>query len=111
MSAPKTSICICEDYTRTPGPRNPDEGRFSGENFLDTILKPAWEYSVLKKSRLYIDLDDTEGYATSFLEAAFGGLARRYGVAAVKSGIDFKSDEEPYLIDEISLYIDEALNK
>jgi hypothetical protein len=50
-------------------------------------------------------LDGTAGYATSFLEAAFGGLAREFGKDTVLDCLKFKSDEEPYLIDEIKGYI------
>jgi len=113
MTTPKdkAKISIATEYTRTPGPRNSDEGKYSGEDFLSRILEPAWRYAALKKTKLHVDLDETEGYATSFLEAAFGGLARKYGIDAVLNGIDFNSLEEPYLIDEIISYIKEALNK
>jgi hypothetical protein len=57
---------------------------------------------------LLIDLDDAEGYATSFLEEAFGGLARKYGAKAVLELLSFKSEDEPLLVDEIILYINDA---
>lgn len=111
MSRTKAEISISKDYTCTPGPRNPDEGKYSGEDFLDVVLEPSWQFSRLKKTHLHVDLDGTEGYATSFLEAAFGGLARKYGIQVVLDSIQYKSEEEPYLIDEIKSYIRDALNK
>lgn len=53
-------------------------------------------------------MDGVAGYATSFLEAAFGGLAREFPIEEVVETINFKSDEEPYLIKEIQQYIREA---
>jgi hypothetical protein len=61
--------------------------------------------------RLLVDLDGTEGYATSFLEASFGGLARRFEPAEVLSILQLKSEDEPYLIQEIQRYISEARKK
>jgi len=40
--------------------------------------------------------------------SAFGGLSRKYGFLEVVGVLDFKSDEERYLIDEIKEYIREA---
>jgi hypothetical protein len=53
-------------------------------------------------------LDDTAGYATSFLEAAFGGLAREYPIDEVLATLEFTSADEPYLPEEIREYIKEA---
>jgi len=60
-----------------------------------------------KGEKLEIDLDGTEGYATSFLDEAFGGLARKYGKEKVIKSLVFISYEEPYLIDEIKSYMNE----
>jgi hypothetical protein len=83
-------------------------GNFSGDQFREEILKPAFMEAKRTSRRLFVDLDGAAGYATSFLEAAFGGLAREEGPAVVAEMIDFKSDDEPYLIDEIRQYITEA---
>lgn len=108
---PKTilkTISIAKNFSETPGPRAKDEGNFSGQEFLESLLLPAFEEAVREDGVLLIDLDGTEGYATSFLEAAFGELARRFPDAEVVAHLDFKSDDEPYLIDEIRKYIAEA---
>jgi hypothetical protein len=52
-----------------------------------------------------INLDGTEGYPTSFLEEAFGGLAREFGADLVLGRLQFVSLEEPNLLDEIRGYI------
>lgn len=101
-------IVIAKDFTSTPGARNVDEGEFSGEEFLAKVLKPRFDNALKLNHKLVIDLDNTEGYATSFLEQAFGGLSRIYGKEKVLKYLEFKSDDEPLLIDEIKMYIAEA---
>jgi hypothetical protein len=108
MPATLLRISVAKDYSDTPGPRSKDEGDYSGQEFLERLLLPMYEQARSEKGTLLIDLDGTEGYATSFLEAAFGELARRYKPQEVLSVLTFKSDGEPYLIDEIKKYISEA---
>lgn len=104
-------VRIADTFTRTPGPRNQAEGDFSGESFLEKILEPRYLEAVEAGAQLVVILDGTEGYATSFLEAAFGGLARKYEPNTILKILDIKSDEEPFLIDEIKEYIREARAK
>lgn len=104
-------IKVATDFTEIPGPRAKDEGPFSGEEFLTELLKPAFEDALSNNKKILIDLDGTEGYATSFLESAFGGLAREFGSDSVLGHLEFKSNEEPYLIEEIRIYIREANTK
>lgn len=109
---PKTllKISVSREFSETPGPRFKAEGDFSGQEFLEKLLLPAYKQAVVEDGTLLIDLDGTEGYATSFLEAAFGELARQYPPDQVLSHLEFKSDDEPYLIEEIKRYIAEARN-
>jgi uncharacterized protein DUF4325 len=102
-------ISIAKEFSETPGPRAREEGEHSGSAFLEDILRPAFVQAIRENSTLTIDLDGTEGYATSFLESAFGGLAREFGPDKVLKVIGFKSDDEPYLIREITRYIEDAL--
>jgi hypothetical protein len=101
-------LSISNDFTNAPGARNIDEGPFSGEQFLKNVLQPEFLKAIEGNYTLLIDLDNTEGYATSFLEEAFGGLARLHTKSKVLSKLEFKSDDEPLLIDEIKMYISEA---
>jgi len=103
-------IRIAKDFSETPGSRARDEGDFSGDEFLQDVLRPAYLQAVKDGSALTVDLDGTEGYATSFLEATFGGLAREFDAAEILRVISFKSDDEPFLIDEIKGYIADARN-
>jgi hypothetical protein len=103
-------ISIAKDFAETPGPRARDEGDFSGEEFLERLLRPAYVRAVGEGSTLTVDLDGTEGYATSFLEATFGGLAREFDAAEILRVVAFKSDDEPFLVNEIKGYITDARN-
>ena len=103
-----THLQIAAEYTDTPGPRFVREGEHSGEEFREKILEPRFLQAMESKSKLLVDLDGGYGYATSFLEEAFGGLARKYSVEQVLAVLEFKSDEEPYLIDSIRKYIRES---
>lgn len=108
----KLIIKIAEDYTTTPGVREEKEGDFSGEKFLKLILLPKFRQAHSERKKLLIDLDGTAGYATSFLEASFGGLTREYkDVAIILNTLEFKSNDDPFLKDDIIEYIKEANNK
>jgi len=99
---------IAKEFTPTPGPRFITEGKFSGEQFREEVLNKKFSQALRESVVLYIDLDGGYGYAPSFLEEAFGGLAREYGVQPVSNTLKFKSDEEPLLISDIDGYIRKA---
>ncbi len=100
-------IVVSKVFSETPGGRYKKDGPNSGQEFRDLHLKP--EFDKLKAGeKLLIDFDGAYGYPTSFLEEAFGGLARLYGPERVLRKLEFKSDEEPSLIDEVRGYISDA---
>jgi hypothetical protein len=101
-------IKISKDFSSTPGARYISDGKFSGEEFYKSILKTAFNEVFKANGRLIIDLDGTHGYATSFLDEAFGSLAKEFGIEQVLKFVSFISEEEPYLIDEIKDYINES---
>ena len=110
------TLNVASDFTRTPGVRSSREGEFSGEDFLVKYLSPLFLEAVAKQQKLLINLDGTAGYATSFLEAAFGGLVRGYEehnivptpLVEVKRYLELKSTDDPYLIEEIEEYMHDA---
>lgn len=99
-------INIAKDFTDTPGARYKADGEFSGEEFRDSFLVVNFD----KYDLIEINLDGTEGYATSFLEEAFGGLARKFGSDKTLKKLRFISNEEPDLIEEINQYIKDVMN-
>lgn len=100
----KLTINLAKEFTDIPGARYYEDGDFPGQEFREKFLENNFE----KYDKIIINLDGTEGIATSFSEEAFGGLARIYLEKDVLNKLEFISDEEPDLIDEIKKYIMEA---
>jgi STAS-like domain of unknown function (DUF4325) len=104
----KIALNIAKEYTPQPGPRTREEGHFSAEQFMDEVLLDKFDKAVSGGAKLIVELDGGYGYGTSFLEEAFGGLARKRGIAVVLRHIEIRSEEEPYLRDDVLKYIREA---
>ena len=104
----KIQINIAKEYTKTPGGRYISEGNFSGEDFRQTTLKPAFERAIVENKTLVVVLDGGYGYSPSFLEEAFGGLVRETKDTRVAQ-IVIVSDEEPGQIEKIKGYINSEL--
>lgn len=69
-------ITVATDFSRFPGGRYREDGEFSGEEFRDDVLVPQLREAKALGQRLAVQLDGATGYASSFLEEAFGGLVR-----------------------------------
>lgn len=102
---------ISSQFTDTPGGRYRSDGKFSGEEFREDVLQKIFISSVSNEEILIVDLDDTYGYPSSFLEESFGGLTRAFGVDLVKKYIKIKSDDDPMQIERINEYIENAMDK
>ncbi|HGM6931351.1 TPA: STAS-like domain-containing protein [Stenotrophomonas maltophilia] len=66
------TIDIAKDFSPVPAGRHVSDGDYSGEFFRTSILRPALD----EFSSVEVILDNTEGFGSSFLEEAFGGLVR-----------------------------------
>lgn len=100
---------LAKDFSEIPGGRYISEGNFSGEEFRKKHLKPLYEKAIKNNEKLQINLDNTYGYAPSFLEESFGGLVRELHSYNILDTIELISDDEPGLINEIKKYIKEAI--
>ena len=102
------TIKISRDFSETPGGRYARDGGFSGEEFRDDILYP--KYMICKKNneKLTIDFDDTYGFATSFLEEAFGGIVRKYHIRDLLGSIVLVSQDDVTIPELVNKYIREA---
>ena len=97
------------DFTRTPGPRLREDGKYSGEEFREDYLLPRYREAVENGSCLHVVLEKTKGYASSFLEEAFGGLIRNgCNKKEVKKHLKIHSDDRPWYESEVFGYIDDA---
>jgi len=103
-------IVVATEFTDAPGARYRSDGPKSGQEFLEEMLESAFLKARHGHSILFIDLDGTWGYASSFISGAFGRLAKKYGAAAVREIVRYKSDEDPLLIGRIYQEIDEQGN-
>lgn len=103
-------LIIARDFSSAPGPRYIHEGERSGEKFRKEILFPLLTKAITEGKKLFVDLDGTAGYGTSFLEESFGGLIREEHIEynLIKKHIELKSIEEPYLLEDIESYLLDA---
>lgn len=106
MKTPKSVIHIAEDYSTEPFGRYHSDGDSNGTKFREELLKPSLEAN----SNITIIFDGAEGYGSSFLEEAFGGLVRLNGFnrADLHERLTLISNDDPSLIDEVWEYIDSA---
>ena len=102
------TINIATDYSDTPLGRFPDDGKFNGSRFRDEFLRPALQ----AEDKVVVKIDDVEGYGSSFLEEAFGGLVRKGYFSAEtlqrKLSIVYKDTDFKMYHDQIWKYITEA---
>jgi hypothetical protein len=99
MTVSREDLNVASEFSVTPGPRKRTEADFSGQQFLEDLLRPRFLSAHSSGSILHVNLDGAAGYPTSFLEEAFGGLAREFGAKVVLAGLEISSFDEPYLVD------------
>lgn len=100
MEEQKISIVIA-DYSKSPGPRYCRQGDDSGEDFYHKILNEKFKNAFEQKLELEVNLDGPDGYASSFLDEAFGNLVFDFGLENVQSRVKITSNEEPEWIEMI----------
>lgn len=104
MTKQQKIINIAHDFAAEPYGRYLEDGDTNGTRFREDFLVPALN----SKEQIIIVLDSTEGYGSSFLDEAFGGLVRINGFEPneLHEKIEFISEDDPSLITEIWEYID-----
>lgn len=90
------TISILTDFSEFPALRHCNISDKSGEEFYHSILNPAFKEAFDKKEKLAVNLDATAGYASSFLDEAFGNLVYDFTLDVVKKNIEIISDQEPH---------------
>jgi hypothetical protein len=98
---------IVANYTEYPGPRYCSQGNSSGEDFYHDILNTAFANAIESKQKLEVILDGTAGYASSFLDEAFGNLVFDFSLKVVKDNITITSKQEP---DWVKMIFEEVFN-
>ncbi|MDN4753867.1 STAS-like domain-containing protein [Porphyromonadaceae bacterium W3.11] len=84
------------DFTEYPGLRHCKISEASGEEYYHTILNEEFAKTVKDNAILQVDLDNTDGYASSFLDEAFGNLVYDFTLDIVKKHIQIISNLEPH---------------
>lgn len=97
----KETIIIAKDFSNRLGARYRKDGPFSGEEFLEVHLKPAYERAVAGGYCILIDLDDVWGYPSSFVSGSFGKLSMEKGAAHVARHLRFKSEKNRMRLERI----------
>lgn len=95
---------FASQYTRYPGGRLRKHGPYSGEAFREEVLWPLLQGEV----RIHIDLSNTYGFGSSFLDESFGEIGKRLGIAACKKRLEFSSSDDPSLVDLVWAKINKA---
>lgn len=90
------TISILNDFSEYPGLRHCNISDDSGEEFYHTILNKKFKEVYERNEILTIILDGTGGYASSFLDEAFGNLVYDFTLNVVKNHIEIISEEEPH---------------
>lgn len=105
----KFRINIAKDFSPVPIGRYPSDSDSNGADFREKVLVPA----LAAHQMLEITLDGTEGYGSSFLEEAFGGLVRihKFSAEEITKRINFISIEDPTLVEEILSYVTSSTSK
>lgn len=69
-------IKVAEDFSSFPGGRYRSGGDYSAEEFLQEFLVGP----LLNGEYITVDMSDVIAYSAAFLDEAFGGLVRYYGM-------------------------------
>jgi len=103
-------ISVSNDFSPRPGGRFPWEGPNSGEEFREKVLVHRYREARQANVDLVVDLDDTSGYASSFLEEAFGGMIRkRYAEKDdLLARLTILSGAQPKWVQRVERYIRQA---
>ena len=98
------TIKMGRDFSHRPGGRSRDDGPSCAEAFRDDTLRPALE----AEDVVVLHLDCAEGYGSSFLREAFGGLVRSgaYSPEQLHRKLRLES-RDAVLVREIWSYIDQ----
>ncbi|WP_295117607.1 STAS-like domain-containing protein [uncultured Chitinophaga sp.] len=90
------TLKIADSFTPFPGLRHCNISDNSGEEFYHKVLNPAFAQQVRAEQPITIDIDDSQGYASSFLDEAFGNMVYDFGLETVRRYVTITSEEEPH---------------
>jgi len=89
-------ISVLENFSEFPGLRHCDISDKSGEEFYHTVLNITFKEAVEADDKLTVNLDKTAGYASSFLDEAFGNLVYDFTLEVVRKNVIIISIQEDH---------------
>ncbi|MAQ16552.1 MAG: hypothetical protein CMN30_17380 [Sandaracinus sp.] len=98
-----TYIHIAKNYSPRLGGRYVRDGKFSGEDFRDRVLRPAF----LANDKVSMNIDGTENISASFYEEALGGLVAEFGLKAVLEKLTIVAVERGYLVPRLLRWMEQ----
>ncbi|MFA6250275.1 MAG: hypothetical protein WC686_02080 [Candidatus Shapirobacteria bacterium] len=103
-------VNIAKDFTLTPGARYRTDGKFSGEEFYEDVLKARIDEVWSKdNSKLIVYLDGTYGYASSFLSEVSIRIVKDFiDKKKILEKINFVSEKDPLIVEAIVKFINET---
>jgi hypothetical protein len=103
-------LSIAREFSEVPFGRYKTDGTFSGEFFRDDFLIPK----LRTDDEVEVILDGTEGYGSSFLEEAFGGLVRKgFSLSELKQKLVITANDPEFRVyrNQAWKYIEEQSNR
>lgn len=96
-----------KEYTKFPGGRFVRLGPYSGEDFREKVLRPIFE----SDKKIVINATGVvTSFSPSFLDEAFGELAKEYGLETFLKKVEFYSNDNPELKDKMMYYVKRAVD-
>lgn len=89
-------IKISTQFSEFPGLRHCTISDKSGEEFYHSILNKEFYNALINKDKVVLNIDDTDGYASSFLDEALGNLVYDFTLQKVEENMDIVSIQEPH---------------
>lgn len=80
-------ISIATEFSEYPAGRYNSDGPYNATRFRQEILVPALKSASQRGEPVIVLLDGVGAYSSSFLEEAFGGLAREEGMTKKLLGL------------------------
>jgi STAS-like domain of unknown function (DUF4325) len=90
-------IDFVKEFTDCPGGRLKIHGDHSGEEFRDSILKPALE----AHDAVILHMDGAVGFPSSFIDEVFGTLSDQFGAEALTKKLKIDLNDDPIAFAEI----------
>jgi hypothetical protein len=106
---------IAAVFSKFPAGRYKEDGPFNGARFRDEFLIPAVKKAAAEHSKVVVLLDGVVAYSSSFLEEAFGGLARSNIMPPdlLRKSLEIRADDLAYrpAKQDAEHYLDDELRK